>query len=205
MPLKKEVKDAVIPKIEEYEGRVNHLYLDTVSRVTVGVGHLVLNRVAMGMIILYKNKTKNSLPTILATLAEKQNEYDSIAKQKKGYKSSWYKQHTTLVMQDTDINSQRDQHMDSFYKDLSNIYKKSKGYTADFDNLADKVQIALFDMIFNLGADKIVNTFTEFDKHIKAGAWSKAADASNRSQVSDERNKYVKDLLQSVAKEDAKK
>ncbi|OQY11433.1 MAG: hypothetical protein B6I30_06810 [Desulfobacteraceae bacterium 4572_187] len=202
MALTAEVKKEVAKKIEEYEGRVNHLYLDSVGKVTVGVGHLIPNKNSMS-INLYK--MKNNMPTQLATLPEKQAEYEKIIKQKKGYKASWYKQHTTLVMKDTDINTLRDKHIDSFYKELTNIYKKSKGYPNDFDKLPKEVQMALFDMIFNLGANKIINTFKTFDKAIKKGDWNTAAKESNRPQVATARNQYVKKLLESAAaKEKAK-
>ena len=59
----------------------------------------------------------------------------------------------------------------------------------------------LFRSIFNLGADKIVNVFTNFDEAIKAGNWNKAAQESNRPQVSPERNQYVKQLFLSAAQE----
>lgn len=194
-----DVRPEVAKKLEEYEGRVNHLYLDSVGKVTVGVGHLIPNRIAVGSINLYK--VQNNLPGQLASLQEKQTAYDTIAKQPKGYIASRYKQYTKLVMKDTDINALRDKHLDSFHTELTNIYRKSKGYPDDFDKLPKKVQLALFDMIFNLGASRIVNTFTNFDQAVKAGDWKKAAEQCNRPQVSGARNQYVKQLFLSAAQE----
>lgn len=198
MPLAENVKQEVVKKIEQYEGRSNHLYLDTKGKVTVGVGHLISSRNAIATVRLYK--TKNNLPSQIATMVEKQEEYDNITKLPYGmrYGARSFKSHTTLVMKEIDINSQRDNHINSFYSELCSVYKKSNGYTADFDNLHKNIQLALFDMIFNLGATKLVNIFKKFNSALKDGDWQKAATESNRPDVNSARNQYVKQLLNSV-------
>lgn len=199
MPLDPDVRSEVTRKLEEYEERVNHLYLDSVGRVTVGVGHLVSNRNAVRSINLYR--LQNNVPTQLATLPEKQAEYDNVAKQPRGYAASYYAKFTTLVMKDADIDALRDKQLDSFYTELTHIYRKAKGYPSDFDGLPKPVQKALFDMIFNLGATRIVHVFTSFDRAVKAGDWKTAAEQSNRPQVSSARNQYVKQLFLTAAGE----
>ena len=103
-----------------------------------------------------------------------------------------------MVIKDSDINLQRDKHINSFYNELTTLYKKSNGYTDDFDKLHNNVQLALFDMIFNLGASKIISSFPRFNKALKAGDWKKAATESNRPDVNAARNQYVKQLLNTV-------
>ena len=193
MALKQTVKEEVIGKLEEYEGRYEHLYLDTKNKVTVGVGHLLASEISMVFVTMYK--VANNFPAGLATLEDKKTEYRNIAKQKKNYKAAWYKKFTTLAMKEGDIDSQRDKHMDPFYLELTSIYKKTNGYPEDFDNFPEKVQIALFDMIFNLGKTKLNNTFPSFNAAIKTSDWKKAAVQSNRPDVSVSRNTYVKDLF----------
>jgi len=198
MPLNASIKTEVSKKIEQYEGRFNHLYLDTKGKVTVGIGHLIPNRNAIATTALYK--VKNNLPSQLATLSEKQAEYDKISKLPWGqrYGANTFKAHATLVIKDSDINLQRDKHINSFYNELTTLYKKSNGYTDDFDKLHKNVQLALFDMIFNLGASKIISSFPSFNKALKAGDWKKAATESNRPDVNAARNQYVKQLLNTV-------
>jgi GH24 family phage-related lysozyme (muramidase) len=201
MPLKATVKTEVEKKIEEYEGRYNHMYLDSKAKVTIGVGHLIANRNAVASLMLYT--TKNNQVVALASLTDKQAEYDVIAKQKKNYKGSWYKQYTKLIMKDFDINAQRTKHLDTFYKELTNLYSRVKGYASDFDNMPDCVQKALFDMIFNLGATKLSTTFALFNAAIKKEEWDVAAKQCNRPDVNAVRNNYVKDLF--TAAHNAKK
>ncbi|WP_089726854.1 hypothetical protein [Candidatus Thiosymbion oneisti] len=68
------------------------------------------------------------------------------------------------------------------------MYSKAKGYTNDFDAMPDEVQLALFDMIFNLGQTKLRTIFTEFNKAIKHEKWDEAAKQSNRPDVNAARN-----------------
>jgi hypothetical protein len=98
------------------------MYLDSKGKVTVGVGHLIANKAAVASVTMYT--VKNKVPSTLATLKQKQDEYDAIAKQKKNYKASWYKQHTSLVMKDADMDAQRKKHIDNFYAELVGVYKE---------------------------------------------------------------------------------
>jgi len=175
MPLKTTVKLGLYKSLEQREGRFKHLYLDTKGKVTIGVGHMIPNRAAIISVPMYT--IKNNQPFKPATTKEKQDEYDKIIKLPWGqrYGAGWYKQHTSLIMKDPDINQRLDKHLSSFYSELSNIYKKSSGYTDNFDKLHDNVQLALFDMIFNMGATTLTGTFVKFNTALKAGDWKKAA------------------------------
>lgn len=198
MALSLVIKNEVSSNIEKYEGRFNHLYLDTKGRVTVGVGHLVASRSAISSVPLYR--IVNKIPTTIATIQERQAEYDNISKKPFGYQysASAFKKYTTLVMKDADIDKQRDNHIQNFYSELCAIFNKRNGYPDEFDNLPKNVQLALFDMIFNLGAVKIVRLFPNFNLALKAGDWKRAAIESNRPDVSPARNQYVRQLLNSA-------
>jgi len=194
--LNSNVKSVVEKKLEEYEGRYNHMYLDSKAKVTVGIGHLIANKGAVISVTMYTEK--NKMPHMVATMKQKQDEYDNLIKQKKNYKASWYKQHTSLIMKDTDINIQRKNHIDTFYSELVSVYKKTNGFKDDFDNFPINVQKALFDMIFNLGQTNLRNKFIKFNDAIKQEKWKEAAKQSNRPDVNSIRNGYVKGLFNSV-------
>ncbi|WP_043315919.1 hypothetical protein [Microbulbifer sp. HZ11] len=196
MPLNPAIKHTVAKKLEEYEGRYNHLYLDTVGKVTVGIGHLIPDRHAITTIPMYN--TQNGIATTPATTAEKQQEFDHISKQKRNFRAKWYKQYCKLIMKDSDIEIQRDRHISSFYIELSTLYSTANGYAKNFDSFPDKVQLALFDMIFNIGATKLKKQFIKFNKAIQNENWLAASTESHRPQVSPSRNAYVQNLLKSA-------
>lgn len=196
MPLAPAIKSAVAMKLEEYEGRYNHLYLDTVGKVTVGIGHMIPNKFAISSVPLFT--VLNNLPATPATAAQKQAEFDQIAKQKRNYRAGWYKQFCKLVMQEADIDRQRDHHIDSFYKELIALYSTRRGFQKEFDQFPAAAQIALFDMIFNLGATKLKGQFIKFNAAIKSEDWKTAGIESYRPHVSPSRNNYVNQLFLSA-------
>lgn len=194
MPLDQSVRAEVVKNIIKFEKNINHFYLDSVGKVTVGIGHLIPNKMAVRSVVMYKRI--NMLPGAVANLQEKQ---------KRGYRAEWYAKHSTLIMKDKDIKALLNKHVDSFYRELTTIYSKAKGYQDDFDNFDKYVQAAIFDMIFNLGAHKITANFPNFDKALKAGDWRKAAYESNRHQLNVLRNSYVKNKFLAAASKAAKK
>lgn len=193
MALKNDVRDAVSAKLDDLEGNIKHLYIDTTGNVTVGVGHHINNRIAMSNIAMYTKK--NNRPFNLASLPEKFSEYDNVKKLETGKSASWYEQYTRLIMKEHDIFAQKEKHIMSFYNELKGYYSQRNGFKSNFDDFPSNIQIGLFDMIFNLGLTVLVNTFVMFNDAIKKEDWKLAASQSNRPQVNHKRNSYVRDLF----------
>ena len=194
MPLSARVRQQVVRKLEAYEGRVNHFYLDSVGKVTVGVGHLIATRSAVAGF----DMRVGSGGTV-ATLTEKHDEYDRVAAQPSGYRAAHYRAVTRLEMSDAEISRLRDHHF--FFNDTATteIYTRRNGYPDDFDDLPELVQMALFDLVFNLGATRLRSVFLNLDRAIRAGDWQRAATEAHRPQVSAARNLYVRQLFLSAS------
>ena len=174
-------------KMEKYEGKISHMYLDSKGYVTVGVGHL-LKDLASAQKLSFKKS--NNLP---ASKAEIKSDYEGVKKQPTNRLASFYKKHVKLKLADVDINTLINKHIDSFEAELKIIF-------TDFSTYPDEVKYALFDIIFNVGMTDLNNKWPSFKKAIKAKDWVTAATESNRkSPISAERNKYVKDLLEKAA------
>lgn len=181
-------KQTLRAKMEKYEGKINHMYLDSKGYVTVGVGHLIRNLAEAQKLAF---KTAQNLP---ASATDIKADYDAVKKQPANRLASFYKKHTKLILPNIDIDTLTNKHIDSFEKELKLIY-------SDFDTFPAEVKLALFDLIFNLGMTNLKNKWPNFNAAIKAKNWQKAADNSSRAApVSAERNKYVKDLLEKAAK-----
>jgi len=201
MPFSTETKATLREKLPNYEGYIKHLYIDTLGNVTVGVGHLLPNKNFVSGITLYKSQGK--VLTQPATLQEKMDEYEKVRKLPWGrtITAKSFKKHTTLVMKPSDIDFLTNKHIDNFYINLKNIITIENGYPNKFDNLKSNLQLALFDMIFNLGAPKFVSKFPKFHTAFKASDYKKMAKESHRSDIDNDRNDYVRDLLLSLIPE----
>lgn len=181
-------KQILRARLEKFEGKVNHLYLDSKGLVTVGVGHLIRS-VAGAQKLAFK--TTKGLP---ASAAEIKADYDAVKKQPANRVTSFYKKHTKLTLPNTEIDKLTTKHVDSFENELKLIY-------GGFGTFPSEVKLALFDLIFNLGMTNLKNKWPIFNAAIKAKEWQKAADNAKRAHpISDERNRYVKELLEKAAR-----
>lgn len=198
MSLKDSVKDALIEQLEKLEGCVNHFYLDSVGKVTIGIGHQVVSEDAAAELPLYIPRMFNWWLR-RATEEEKRAEYQFVQlngpDNPRRYKASYYKQFTRLIMLDQDIEGLLLKHIESYYRELVQLYSWEKGFQRNFDDFQDEVQMALFDMIFNLGMTNLRTSWPKFNGAIKIEDWKTAAAESRRRQVSTSRNNYVRDLF----------
>lgn len=95
-------------KMEKYEGKVPHMYLDSKGLVTVGVGHLIID---LGSAQKLSFKKSNNTA---ASKEEIKADYDSVKKQPKNRMASFYKKHVALKLSDVDTNKLTNKHIDSF-------------------------------------------------------------------------------------------
>lgn len=101
----------------------------------------------------------------------------------------FYKRFTKLQLNKVEIDKLTNKHIDSFYKELKQIY-------IGFDAFPSEAKLALMDIIFNVGMTDLRTRWPILNAAVKANDWAKAALNSNRKPpVSAARNKYVKDLF----------
>ncbi len=173
--------------IVPFEGVVNHMYLDTVGLVTVGVGNMLPTPAAARMLAFVHNYDLKP-----ATPQEITMEFDVIHDQPKGRKESFYKAYTKLKLTDLEIVSLFNKRVDDFVESLTHYYKHFRGYP-------ETVQLAMLDMAFNLGAFALANRWPKLNAAINAGDWQQAAVHSLRPQSHDARNEAIKNLFLSAS------
>ncbi len=195
MALAGNVRGLIVKKLEQYEGRVPHLYRDSKGVVTVGVGHAVPSPAAAVTLPLWT--VKDGKPLAQAASNQILAEFQSIMAQPAGMKAERYTHQ--LIMQDAGIDALRDTDIRGFYRELQKRYAVSKGYKQEFDDFPSDAQIALFDMIFNLGGPRLTKKFPSMNMAIKANDWRGAAAECNRPAVSPARNSFVRKRFMAAA------
>lgn len=172
--------------IERYEGKVEHMYLDSRGFVTVGIGHLLSTENDAQKLPFKKVSGEQ------ATVEEIQAEFTALTQQTANHVASYYKKFTSLSLSNEAMDALTDKHIDSFYKELTVVYD-------GFDDFPSTVKLALFDLIFNLGMTGLRKKWPKLNACIASRDWLSAAENCRRKGIADERNEYVKGLLECSA------
>jgi GH24 family phage-related lysozyme (muramidase) len=201
-------------KRPDFEGNVPWMYVDTVGKVTVGVGHNVSahkDLLALPFLVkrfmrhhviggdVGKPIVENKAVDRPATAAEKQNDYDFLVKHKGlgNYLPTQLQRYTTLELQSTVIDR-------IFADDLAVAVAVARNEFGDaFDTYKVPCQAALIDIAFNCGSfsgfqHRLVPAIKgtgEYAKKTAAERWKIASEASNRPDESPARNALVAQWL----------
>ena len=190
-----DVPAQALDEFETYEGRVPYMYLDTRDNVTTGIGDRLPNAGAASVLPFFGGADPAPPPTIedgfgtVTAQAQPAACADDVTACRG---AASYGGVVDLLLHDAAIDAIARGQIASFGDELRTLY-------AGFDGYPAKVQLALYDMIFNLGQTKLRTGFPSFDAAILAGDWQTAADESHRTGIPEERNAYVKDLLEEAA------
>lgn len=180
--------------IADGEAFKNWMYLDSVSYVTIGYGFMMPDaESAVGVDLRHADKK-------VAKVDEKRDEWQRLRKisaagKELNYRAEHYRKDATLFITQDEGERLMLVKLDGFIRDLRKIYPK-------FDTFPEDAQVALMDMIYNLGW-KVKSVFVNFTASIndpKGADWKKAAAQSRRPQLSDARNAEVKRLLLAAAR-----
>ncbi len=205
------------------ENNIPYMYVDSVGKITVGVGHnLTAHRDMLSLpfkvkrfkrypvrgghtgIAITKNKTLNRT----ATHTEIKNDYNFLIKFKRlgKYLPTQLRKYTTLELLPSAVNT-------LFKKDLNNAIAIARAeFGTAFDSYPVTCQAALIDFAFNLGSFKKFNNFVsaikgtgKYKGKSMSYRWKAAAKESHRYQVSSARNAEIKKWLLNGAANSAKK
>lgn len=185
--------------IFESEGLVEHMYLDTVSQVTVGYGTMLPDAASASGIEMLDRRTRKT-----ATREQKADEWRTLralspADTPINQMAQSYEEHTRLIITDAEAVRLFEVKMDGFIAMLRLNYP-------GFDRFPEDAQVAMLDMAYNLG-NRIHTVFRSFTRAVNRASgpdWATAAQQSNRPQLSAVRNREVYDLFMSASRERAR-
>lgn len=178
-PTFEEIKALISPS----EGNIPHMYLDTVGKVTVGIGNM-LATVAAACALPFINRNTRSRATNVEITAD----FRSVAGQAWPRLARSYRAFTALDLPDVQINQLFRDRVEGFQQELREQYPT-------YDSYPNSVQLAMLDMAFNLGTAGLKNTWPNLNKAIDGEDWATAAIECNRPQGNAVRNEAVKALF----------
>ena len=181
----KESVDAFTEDVGTWEGNIDYMYLDSELHVTVGKGKLLPDGASAAALPFRLRGTDE-----FATDEEVRAEYELVAgKAADGpHPASYYEQFTNLILRQDDIDRLVTDHVRSDFNALLNLFP-------GFGNFPLSAQIALWDMIYNLGPNRLRTEFPMMRHAILRGDWAEAARQSHRLRIAEERNNHVRNLF----------
>ncbi len=178
--------DEAIARLKEFEGSVPWMYLDTVGKVTVGVGSMLPDARAAALMPFLADERA-------ATAEQIQKEFDRISALAKGKAAAFYKTAGGLRLPDEAIDAKLRDVLEGFEGYL-------KAHVGGYDLLPEAARLALLDMVYNLGPGKLFHEYPKLIAAIEKGDWTAAAAASLRRGPSAARNTWTRDQFLSAAK-----
>lgn len=173
----------------EHEGVIDHMYLDVVGLVTIGVGFLLPSPESACQL-----KLVNGATGATATDAEKAQDWKNIFAQEKGKLALSYRRFTRLSLPQAEIDAGLLNRLEEFRRLL-------RGRLPDLDSFPEKAQIGLLDMIYSLGPKGLFVGYPAFCAAAAKSDWRACARESKRRNVSESRNQDLAQLFREAARE----
>jgi GH24 family phage-related lysozyme (muramidase) len=169
--------------IREHEGVVLHMYLDSVNKVTVGVGNLLPNLEAAQALPFVQRKS----PATKASADEIKTDWDSVKLHpNKNLSATAFAEYTTLILPEDFCWSLMKKRVDNEF--LPALKRK---YT-DWNSFPIPAKRALLDMIYNLGSRGLSN-YKVMNSHVAKLEWDKVANNCNRPDLKAHRNNWTRE------------
>lgn len=174
-------------KLEDYSGKVAHLYLNAGGQVCVGIAH-VLTTLADAQKLSLTNVQR-----LKASEAEIAADYEAVQKLSPNRIASFYKRHLKLALPNSEMDRLTNESIDGYHDDLVRMYE-------GFEDFPSDAKLALFDIIFSMGASDLSNWIT-LNESIREQNWQKVAlDSCRAFPITAVRNIYVQGLFEKASR-----
>ena len=174
-----------LEKLTEFEGSVPWMYLDTVGRVTVGVGAMlgdVLAAVQLPFLLAGKRASQEEIAA----------EFARVGAMRRGMLPSAYRLDGGLELTAETIGERLRDTLAGFEQELER-------HLPCYAGLPDAAKLALLDMSFNLGPSGLLLEYPRLLAAVAAGRWTDAAGECLRGGISAKRNAWTRLQLLSAA------
>jgi GH24 family phage-related lysozyme (muramidase) len=169
--------DQSIAQLKLFEGCVPWMYLDTVGKVTVGVG-LMLPTAAAACALAFTTPEGSATPELIAA------DFNRVLALPRGKLSAFYRSPTSPELPQPIIDAELLSVLTSFEATL-------RTHLPHYDALPYPVKLALLDMAYNLGPGGLLTGYPHLIHDVETGAWAQAAAACLRRGPSPARNAWT--------------
>lgn len=176
-------KEEIFNHFKKHEGVISHMYLDTVGKVTIGIGFMIPDphsALAYGLV----NRDSGAAATNLEKVAD----WTKVSQQAKGKIAGSYKKFTKLDMPDAEVRRVLDDKLRAFAESLRTRFPR-------FDAFPATAQLALLDMIFNLGPNGLFKGFPKLCRAADRLDWAACSAECTRAGIAEERNEDCRKLF----------
>ena len=180
--------EQALAQLVKFEGSVPWMYLDTVGKVTVGVG-LMLPDAPSAQALPFQLNGQPATPDQIAA------EFHRITTLPWAKLPNFYRAPSSLELDSTTITEKLRIVLTGFEQKLRDALK---GY----DAFPDGVKQALLDMAYNLGPAGLLKEYPHFLAAIKSGNWTAAAAGCTRRGPAPARNDWTKASILSAIPHD---
>ncbi|MGD9536649.1 MAG: hypothetical protein AB7P52_13475 [Alphaproteobacteria bacterium] len=178
--------------IRRHEGYSRHMYLDSVGVVTVGI-RFSLRKPTEVKHADYTHRWRYQKTGRLADDRIATEGWHNLFRYAAGGRSaSSYKNYTEVELSDSTTNIALDRRLREGHRKLRHAFGRAD---IVFDDLPQSVQVALFDMGYNLGWAYINGVWKKLKRALQERDWVEAARESHRRQVSVQRNAETAQLI----------
>ncbi len=182
-----DVRERAVDRTAGFEKFIEHMYLDTKGKVTVGYGHMLESATAATAVPFMK--ADSSKPTN----QEVKDEWALINSKEAGKGAGYYKQFTKLVITEPAAKDDLKKKLVNAASDLAVRFPK-------IDECPEDPQDALLDMMYNIGLTKFTEAkWPKLFSAVKSQNWTEAASNCYRPDVNQERNDAIKSLFLAAA------
>jgi GH24 family phage-related lysozyme (muramidase) len=175
--------DDAVKNTEEFEGRVNHMYLDTKGNVTVAVGQMLADVAAAQALPFKRRGMGEDIPASEGEIAE---EFNRVKASSPGHAAHYY--FTTLFLEDADM----DRLLRVFLADIDAALFL---HFSRYNDWPDAAKLGYLDMGYNLGPHRLFTEYPHMNAAAADGQWLTCAAQCEREKGSpafDRRNAWTR-------------
>jgi GH24 family phage-related lysozyme (muramidase) len=167
-----------LAQLEIFEGCIPWMYLDTVGKVTVGVGFMLPDSAAAAALPFL-------VAGVAATADEITDDFDRVTGMAAGHVAGFYKQPDSPQLPQSAIDAQ-------LLKTLQGFEGQLRAALTGYDGFPTTGKMALLDMAYNLGPAGLLKGYPHMLAAVSRGDWATAAASCSRVGPSPARNAWTK-------------